>query len=302
MLVFDKVTKCFNEDCYGLQDVSFTIEPGEFVFLTGHSGSGKTTMLKLLLKEYKLSSGDIVFDDKKIKKLRGNKIAKHRQKIGVVFQDYKLLPEFTVWENIALPLYIAKHKKTEIKERVSDLLNLIDLKGYENHFPSQLSGGQAQRVGIARALATAPQLIFADEPTGNLDNEASENILNLLAKINSYGTTIIFSTHNLSLIEQLDGARLLTLEKGCLIEDTGEECGKEEDGDDEEVEEVEEKKVEEKKVKKVKKKIKKEQEVKVKKKKEKEKEVEVAEDEEEVEIEVKEENLTDENEDESEEK
>jgi cell division transport system ATP-binding protein len=221
MLIFENVTKRFGDDLIALDDINLEIEPGEFVFITGHSGSGKTTLLNLLIQEFLPTNGKITFEDCNVGKLRGNKVAKHRQQIGAVFQDYKLLRDFTVWENIALPLQIAGFSANEIKERVADLLELVDLVGFEDMFPAELSGGQAQRVGIARALATSPKLIFADEPTGNLDKTAGEAIVDLLAKINDYGTTVIVSTHDLALLEKIPTARKLTLEKGKLIKDVG---------------------------------------------------------------------------------
>lgn len=220
MLVFSGITKYFGEKRVALEDIDLEIESGEFVFLTGHSGSGKTTLLKLLIQEYLPTSGTIIFEETEVNRLRGNKVARHRQQIGVVFQDCRLLPEMTVWENIALPLQIVGLSKNEINERVTDLLELVDLVDFDNLFPIELSGGQAQRVAIARALATSPKLIFADEPTGNLDHEASELIVSLLEKINDHGTTVIFSTHNLSLADKVSKARKLTLEKGKLVKDS----------------------------------------------------------------------------------
>ncbi len=221
MIKFDSVSKSFNSaQKVALKDVSFVVDPGEFVFVTGHSGSGKTTLLKLLLREYQPTQGRILFEDQDLKKLSAGKVAKHRRQIGVIFQDYQLLDDLTVWENIALPLVIAKQNKKEINSRIEELLKLLNLTGYERAFPAQLSGGEAQRIGVARALAIAPKIIFADEPTGNLDQENSLAILNLLKNINQYGTTVIFATHNLELLNHGSQARHLKFQTGELVHDS----------------------------------------------------------------------------------
>ncbi len=222
MIKFDQVSKNF---CRGekiaLDDVSFDIDDGEFVFVTGHSGCGKTTLLRLLLRELQPTAGSVYFDHKNLRRLSRGKVAKHRRKVGVVFQDYRLIDELNVQENIALPLLIAHEKKKEIQNRIEELLTLLGLEGYEKVFPSQLSGGEAQRVGLARALVTAPEVIFADEPTGNLDAQNASDMLKLLASVNSYGTTVIMTTHDLSLISQVPGARELKFQHGKLVKDTG---------------------------------------------------------------------------------
>lgn len=221
MLIFDQVTKSFFDDSFAIKDVSFQIDPGELVLITGPSGSGKTTLMRLITKEYTPSSGEILFDNQPIQKIKNDKIHQHRRKIGVVFQDYRLVPEMNVWENIALALSILGKSETQIEERVTDLLTLIDMKDKAFLFPTQLSGGEAQRVSIARALAPAPALIFADEPTGNLDQKTANNITNLLKKINELGTTILLATHDISVLDLLDNQRTIQLEKGKLIKDTG---------------------------------------------------------------------------------
>jgi cell division transport system ATP-binding protein len=220
MIIFDRVTKQFGTDAYALRDVSFSISPGELVCITGPSGSGKTTLMKLLTREYIPSEGEVYFDEVSLGSLKSSKVPQHRRQIGVIFQDYKLLSEYNVWENIALPLYILNKKEHEIEERVTDLLKLVNLTDKAYSFPSQLSGGEAQRVSIARALATGPKVIFADEPTGNLDPETSITIAKLLHKINELGTTVLLATHDLGVLEILEGERHIQLDKGQLIKDS----------------------------------------------------------------------------------
>ena len=215
------VTKQFTPESYGVLDVSFEIEPGELVVITGHTGSGKTTLMKLLTREYTVSEGQLFFKDTPVHELKSNKVHLHRRQIGVVYQDYRLIKELTVWENVALPLYIAGKKEEEIEQRTTDLLNLIKLEHLAYQFPSQLSGGEAQRVSIARSLALAPELIFADEPTGNLDSDTSKTIAQLLAKINELGTTVLLSTHDLTLLDVFTNERHIQLEKGAIIKDSG---------------------------------------------------------------------------------
>lgn len=220
MIKFNAVTKRFGDGTVALDDVTFTVDHGEFVFITGHSGSGKTTLMKLLTREYLPTEGDVHFKDIVINDLRSGELAKHRRQIGVVFQDYKLIPDYTVWENVALPLYITNTKEADIESRVSDLLKLVGITDKAYQFPSQLSGGEAQRVGIARALANAPSVIFADEPTGNLDVDATMVIAQLLHKINELGTTILCATHDVSVLEHLKGHRRVQLENGKIVSDT----------------------------------------------------------------------------------
>ncbi len=220
MIDFVNVTKIFQPDKTALDRVNFSIDPGEFVFMTGHSGSGKTTLLRLFLRELRPTEGKVYFNDQDLSELSNRKVAKHRQKVGVVFQDYKLLDDLTVWENIALPLIIAHQSQVEIESRIGELLKMLKLTGRENDFPVQLSGGEAQRVSLARALSVAPKVIFADEPTGNLDEENSDTICTLLRAINKYGTTVVFATHNLGFIAKNPDARHLEFDAGKLIKDS----------------------------------------------------------------------------------
>ena len=219
MLQFQNVTKQFGDDTFALKDVSFSIDPGEFVFITGPSGSGKTTIMRLLTKEYQPTEGEIFFNHTALSDIPQRQTHLHRRDIGVIFQDYRLVFDLNVWENIALALEILGKSESEIEERVSDLLDLVNLGDKAFLFPSQLSGGEAQRVSIARALATAPQLIFADEPTGNLDPETSLHIAKLLKKINDLGTTILFSTHDSGILTHFADARRMGLKNGSLAED-----------------------------------------------------------------------------------
>lgn len=221
MIIFDSVTKQFGDESIALQDVSFHISEGELVVVTGHSGSGKTTLMRLLTKEYDPTSGEIVFNEVPLSSIKPSQIHHHRRQLGIVFQDYKLLSELNVWENIALALNIISKSDEEVEMRVTDLLRLVDLVDKAFLFPSQLSGGEAQRVSIARALATAPKVIFADEPTGNLDPETSVSIAKLLEKIHGLGTTVIIATHDLSVMNVLTKERHLQLEKGKIVKDTG---------------------------------------------------------------------------------
>ncbi len=220
MITFASVTKKFGDEPPALEDVSFDVEPGEFVFLTGNSGSGKTTLLKLLIREYVPTTGEVEFEGQPLSKLRSSQIHTHRRRIGMVFQDYRLLPDLNVWENIALALQIAGKKAPEIEERVTDLLNLVQLTEKAYYFPNQLSGGEAQRISIARALATAPSVLLADEPTGNLDPQNTMTIAKLFHKIHELGTTILFATHDTAILNAYP-SRQLHLDKGKLVSDSG---------------------------------------------------------------------------------
>lgn len=221
MLVFEQVTKQFAEDSFGVKDISFEVVPGEFLFVTGPSGSGKTTLMRLLTKEYTPTAGDITFEEFNVGTLKNSQIHKLRRRIGVVFQDYRLLNDLNAWENIALPLAIIGKKQHEIEERVTDLLKLVELPDKAMLFPRQLSGGEAQRISIARALATGPSIIFADEPTGNLDEQSSLKIARLLHKINDFGTTVVFATHDPHVLDEFKGLRTLHMENGELTKDSG---------------------------------------------------------------------------------
>ncbi len=203
MIKFQTVTKKFPNGTVAFENLSFDVDPGEMVMITGPSGSGKTTIMRLIIREYAPTEGEIEFDDQPLNRIKNRDVPKHRQKIGVVFQDYKLINDLNVWENIALPLNIRHKSQQEIEERVTDLLKLINLTDKALMFPCQLSGGEAQRVSIARALATGPKIIFADEPTGNLDKATSQKIIDLLTKINKLGTTLMLATHDQFVLDYL---------------------------------------------------------------------------------------------------
>lgn len=216
MIVFSKVSKKFKDGTLALNDVSFTIDKGEFVFLVGPSGAGKTTISRLLIREIAPTSGRIFVDNKEITNLKEKNFPQLRREIGVAFQDFKLFPNRTVAENISLPLEIAGFSSKEIKERIRKVLLLVGLLGKENFFPSQLSGGEIQRVTIARAIVSGPKILFADEPTGNLDLETAWGIIILLKKINEAGTTVIVATHNFNIIEALN-YRIIELKEGKIV-------------------------------------------------------------------------------------
>ncbi len=202
MFEFKNVTKSFG-NIKALDGVSFKVERGEFVFIVGPSGSGKTTVLRLLLSEFKPNSGEIIFDGEDITNLSKGKVPRLRQKIGVVFQDFKLLKEKTIRENIEMALAIKGVPSKDWSVMVDAVLKLVGLNSRSELFPAQLSGGELQRVAIARAMVTDPKIIFADEPTGNLDWETSEVIMDLLEKINKSGKTIIVTSHNLDIIKKM---------------------------------------------------------------------------------------------------
>lgn len=201
LVEFKKVTKKFG-GLVALQEISFEVEKGDFVFITGPSGAGKSTILKLILGEVTPSSGEILIDGINVGHLENSHIPKYRQKIGVVFQDFRVLTERTVRENVEIALAVIGIDPDEWVSRVDQVLKLVGLNKRANHFPSQLSGGELQRVSLARALVVNPVLILADEPTGNLDWETADAIMNLFEKINKEGKTIIMATHNREVIEK----------------------------------------------------------------------------------------------------
>lgn len=217
MIIFDKVSKKFG-DILALNDISFKIDKGEFVSLTGHSGAGKSTLIKLILGEYLPTSGEIEINGEKLTKIPRGKLYLWRRKLGVVFQDYKLFFDRTVAENVALPLQILKENSVEIGKKVDQMLELVGLADRASLFPAQLAGGELQRTALARAVITAPELLLADEPTGNLDPKTSSEMVRLFEEINDKGTTILMATHNSEIVDAL-GGRVIELEKGEIVRD-----------------------------------------------------------------------------------
>lgn len=218
MLYFENVKKEYTGGFVVLDEVNLTIDKGELVSIVGHSGAGKTTLIKMILAEEKPSRGKISFHSNQIHKLRGKELTNFRRKVGVVFQDYRLLSNRTVFENIAFAMEAAGKTDEEIIKDVPHVLDLVDLQNKIYHFPAQLSGGEKQRVAIARALVNRPDIIIADEPTGNLDPVNTYDIIQILKKINDLGTTIILTTHNKGIIDHLK-KRVITMEDGRIIKD-----------------------------------------------------------------------------------
>ena len=218
MIYFDKVSKIYFDDSIALDNVSFTIEPGEFVSIVGHSGAGKSTLLKMILAEERPTTGSVFFESIDVNSLTKRKVPHLRRRIGSVFQDFKLLPNKTAYENIAFSMEAAGRTDEEIAGDVPHVLDLIGLENKMWHFPFELSGGERQRVAIGRAIVNQPELLIADEPTGNLDPINTHEIIQIFEKINDIGTTILLTTHNKNVIDAL-GKRVITLENGKVVRD-----------------------------------------------------------------------------------
>ncbi len=219
MILLDHVTKIYPGDKRpALDDVSLHIEPNEFVFLIGKSGAGKSTLMKIITKEEDPDMGKIIIGGIDLDYVKRRHIPHYRRRLGVVFQDFKLLPRRTVYENVAFALEIAGMSTREIKHTVPKVLELVGLTEQANKFPSQLSGGQQQRVSIARSVARQPKILIADEPTGNLDKLTSTEIISLLQKINDFGTTVLVTTHDEAIVNNLD-KRVITLKNGRIVSD-----------------------------------------------------------------------------------
>ena len=218
MIYFNNVSKTY-KDAVALDDVTFTVEAGEFVSIVGHSGAGKTTLTKMILAEENPTEGTIFFESINVNKLKSKDLTKLRRRIGVVFQDFKLLPNKTAYENIAFAMEAVGKTEEEIQSDVPHVLELVDLSHRLFHFPNQMSGGEQQRLAIARAIINQPELIIADEPTGNLDPVNTHEIVQILKKINDLGTTVILTTHNRGVIESVN-KRVITMENGKIVRDT----------------------------------------------------------------------------------
>lgn len=218
MIIFDKVSKTYQEKNVSVYDIDLKINKGEFVTLIGPSGAGKTTLIRLLLAEEKPSSGTVYFNEVNIHNLKKHDIPKYRQKIGVIFQDYKLLENKTVFENVAFAMEMVGKSDKDIHEDVPYALELVGLSQKMFHFPHQLSGGEQQRLAIARAIINQPDILIADEPTGSLDPEGSKEVLSILKKINELGTTVIMATHDKDIVDALK-KRVVKLEEGRITRD-----------------------------------------------------------------------------------
>jgi cell division transport system ATP-binding protein len=219
MILLDRVTKSYGQKgAAALERVSLHIEPKEFVIIVGSSGAGKSTLLKLLTREEKPSSGKIIVGGIDYEHLRDKQIPMLRRKIGVVFQDFKLLPNRTVFENVAFALEIIGVSNREIKHTVPRVLDIVGLKGKEDRMPKELSGGERQRVAIARAIVRQPKILIADEPTGNLDPKHAWDVIRVLEKINHYGTTVLLTTHNQDIVNKLK-RRVVTIDGGKVVSD-----------------------------------------------------------------------------------
>lgn len=218
MILLDRVTKVYNRRSTALDRVSLHIEPKEFVIIVGASGAGKSTLLKLLTREERQTSGKIIVGGIDYDKLKDHNIPLLRRKIGVVFQDFKLLPNKNVFENVAFALEIVGFGKHEIEHTVPRVLDIVGLKGKEKNMPLELSGGERQRVAIARAIVRQPKILIADEPTGNLDPKHAWDVIRVLEKINRYGTTVLLTTHNQEIVNKLK-RRVITISEGRVTSD-----------------------------------------------------------------------------------
>ena len=219
MIKLEHVSKPYTAGIPALNDVSLDIEEGEFVFIVGDSGSGKSTLIKLLLKELEPTEGTITINNKKLNKIKRRQIPKFRRNIGVVFQDFRLLKDRNIYDNVAFAQKVIGESNRSIKKNVPSMLSMVGLAAKYRSYPRQLSGGEQQRVAIARALINEPKILLADEPTGNLDNHNAWEIMKLLEEINSRGTTVVVVTHNLEIVKAMN-KRVITMKKGVVVEDS----------------------------------------------------------------------------------
>ena len=216
MIEISKLTKTYDRGTKALRDVNITIDDGEFVFITGRSGSGKSTLIKILLKEVEPTSGRVVVNDMDLVKMPRRYVPKYRRRLGVVFQDFRLLKDKTVYENVAFAQRVIGESSRTIRESVPQMLKMVGLSSKYKFFPHQLSGGEQQRVAIARALINRPEILLADEPTGNLDPHNAMEIMGLLEKINRRGTTVIVVTHSHEIVDMMK-KRVITIDRGMVI-------------------------------------------------------------------------------------
>ena len=218
MITLENVSKSYAKGQPALNDVSLHIDKGEFVFIVGNSGSGKSTLIKLLLKELEPTSGTIIVNDQNLGKMKRRKVPKYRRGVGVVFQDFRLLKDRNVYENVAFAQRVIERPNRVIKKRVPEILTLVGLAEKNKSFPRELSGGEQQRVALARALVNRPNILLADEPTGNLDPKNSLEIMKLLEEINERGTTVLVVTHNREIVNSFR-KRVITMRKGVIVSD-----------------------------------------------------------------------------------
>ena len=220
MIILENVTKTYSSGTPALNGINLHVQKGEFVFIVGKSGSGKSTLIKLLLKELDPTTGKIYINKKYLNKITRKKLPYLRRDIGVVFQDFRLLPDRNVYENIAFAMKVVESSNRDIKKKVPNILSLVGLAAKYKSRPSQLSGGEQQRVAIARALINEPKIILADEPTGNLDSDNTWEIMKLLDEINQRGTTVLVVTHNMEIVRAMN-KRVITIKKGVVVSDVG---------------------------------------------------------------------------------
>ena len=218
MIEFKGVSKIYNNNVKALSDVNVKIDTGEFVFLVGPSGSGKSTFIKMLLKEVDTTTGDVIVADKKLADVTRKQVPYYRRKIGMVFQDFRLIPNLNVYENVAFAMRVVEASPREIRKRVPTVLSLVGLSHKYKMFPNELSGGEQQRVSLARAIVNNPSVLIADEPTGNLDPETAKEIMDLLKDINTAGTTIVMATHAKDIVDTMK-KRVIAIESGNIVRD-----------------------------------------------------------------------------------
>lgn len=218
MINYQKVTKVYPTGSQALIDINLSIKAGEFVSIVGQSGAGKSTLLKLLYAEERPTAGDVIFNGENLIDLKNSRLPFHRRKIGTVFQDFKLLPKKTIFENVAFAMEVAGKSDSEIFRDVPQILEIVNLKNKFDKYPGEISGGEQQRAALARALVNKPKVLVADEPTGNLDPISTWDIIQLLLKINEIGTTVILATHNKGIVDKIC-RRVVVLDKGKIIRD-----------------------------------------------------------------------------------
>lgn len=218
MIEFKNVSKMYNNNVKALSDVNVKIDSGEFVFLVGPSGAGKSTFIKMILKEVETTTGEIIVAEKELSKVTRRQTPYYRRKIGMVFQDFRLIPTLNVYENVAFAMRVVEASPKEIRRRVPMVLSLVGLSHKYKMFPNELSGGEQQRVSLARAIVNNPSVLIADEPTGNLDPETAKEIMELLEDINRAGTTILMATHAKDIVNNMK-KRVIAIEKGLVVRD-----------------------------------------------------------------------------------